>query len=75
MNATVSITVKHKIREKLNIETVPTFNLLNIGTVPTFNLLNVGTVPMFKKLNIGTLKNLFKSISKSEISGRDGVRG
>ena len=30
---------------------------------------------MFKKLNIGTLKNLFKSISKSEISGRDGVRG
>ena len=47
--------LKLKIREELNVGTVPTFKMHNIGTVPTSKIHNVGTVPTFKMYNVGTV--------------------
>ena len=47
---------RDKIRECLNVGTVPTYKMHNIGTVPTFKMHNIGTVPMFKMHNVGTPK-------------------
>ena len=51
----IDYSLQKKIREWLNVGTVPTFKMHNVGTVPTYKMYNIGTVPTFKMHNIGTL--------------------
>jgi hypothetical protein len=44
-----------KVRERLNVGTVPTFKMHHVGTVPTFKMHHVGSVPTFKMHHVGTL--------------------
>ena len=55
-NVQLKKTFDFKLREGLNVGTVPTFKMHNLETVPTFKMHNVRTVPTFKMHNIGTLK-------------------